>query len=60
MAIFQYMTQDDEVWTTVEAAACERDADVITLIDLQEPDGHVVERCSLLIYDVVEIRDDFP
>ena len=58
MAIYQYMTQDDETWTTVEAAACERDADVITLIDLRKPDGHVVDRYSVLIHDVVEIQDD--
>jgi hypothetical protein len=55
MAIYQYMTQDDEVWTTVEAAACERDADTITLIDLREPDGHLVDRYSVSIYDVVEL-----
>ena len=56
MAIFQYMTQDDEVWTTVEASSCERDADLITLIDLREPDGHLVDRYSVLIYDVVELE----
>jgi hypothetical protein len=56
MAIFQYMPQDDEVWTTVEASGCERDADTITLIDLREPDGHLVARHSVLIYDIVELE----
>jgi hypothetical protein len=60
MAIYQYMTQEDEVWTTVEAAAYERDADLITLIDLREADGHVVDRYSVLIYDVVELAEAFP
>lgn len=57
MPTFQYMAKQDEIWTTVEAASCERDDDTITLYDMHEPDGHLRARYSVDIYDVVELSD---
>ena len=57
MPTFQYMSKQEETWTTVEAAACERDADVITLIDVQTEAG-VVDHYSVDIYDIVRLPED--
>jgi hypothetical protein len=57
MPTFQYMSKQEETWTTVEAAACERDADVITLIDVQTEAG-VVDHYSVDIYDVVRFPEE--
>ena len=58
MPTFQYMAKSDEIWTTTEAARCERDGDVITLIDMRDADANTIPRYTVSIHDVVELDDD--
>jgi len=52
------MAKSDEIWTTAEAARCERDGDVITLIDMRDADSNTIPRYTVSIHDVVELDDD--
>ncbi len=55
---FQFMPKSDEIWTTAEAARCERDGDVITLIDMRDSDANMIPRYTVSIHDVVELHED--
>ena len=57
MPTFQYMAKADEIWTQADAAACERDGDTITLVDMVDGEGHLVTRFTVDVHDVVELPD---
>jgi hypothetical protein len=46
------------VWSKVDAAWCQRAADVIMLVEMIDHDGNRVERFAVEVHDVFELPDD--
>jgi hypothetical protein len=57
MPTYQYMAKNELTWTTTEAAACEREGDVITLVDMRDVDGTPIGCRTVAVHDVVELLE---